>query len=376
MLIACICNPIFINTFVVFVRLYWFEKRFQHVAMEARNMRRTRTRSRTKSEAKAEMERNLGREEAGVGDREIVVLRGTNGQAKGEKIDDEALFNEGGEPEQGITDSNPVHEYLEPSLRHERTLDREHTTEKEEPLEKEQSNTPFHRDIMFADEVSPTSREGPSDLERIPEKQPKEHHIAFVENQRNPKDKGTLRIPGPRDFDLGFVPRRIDDDDDLASLHQEISHDPQSQFQRKRAGSMPPTELNQDDHPMKRNITIDTPDRGPRRANALPSAFARFGSRAKTSDSDAPTTGMYLRNRARTNTFRSFMSKEKEDNDPMPYLSWTPTVGRNSAFVDLTEEQREELGGIEYRSLKLLAVILVCEYAFPNEIGLIPNLET
>ena len=46
----------------------------------------------------------------------------------------------------------------------------------------------------------------------------------------------------------------------------------------------------------------------------------------------------------------------------MPYLSWTPTVGRNSAFVDLTEEQREELGGIEYRSLKLLAVILVCKY--------------
>jgi hypothetical protein len=45
----------------------------------------------------------------------------------------------------------------------------------------------------------------------------------------------------------------------------------------------------------------------------------------------------------------------------MPYLSWTPTVGRNSAFVDLTEEQREELGGIEYRSLKLLAIILVCK---------------
>ena len=40
----------------------------------------------------------------------------------------------------------------------------------------------------------------------------------------------------------------------------------------------------------------------------------------------------------------------------MPYLSWTPTIGRNSAFVDLTEEQREELGGIEYRALKTLAV--------------------
>jgi Trk-type K+ transport system membrane component len=40
-------------------------------------------------------------------------------------------------------------------------------------------------------------------------------------------------------------------------------------------------------------------------------------------------------------------------------LSWQPTIGRNSAFVDLTEAQREELGGIEYRSLKTLALILV-----------------
>jgi len=46
----------------------------------------------------------------------------------------------------------------------------------------------------------------------------------------------------------------------------------------------------------------------------------------------------------------------------MPYLSWTPTLGRNSNFVDLTEEQREELGGIEYRALKLLAWILVCYF--------------
>lgn len=41
------------------------------------------------------------------------------------------------------------------------------------------------------------------------------------------------------------------------------------------------------------------------------------------------------------------------------YLSWQPTVGRNSQFVDLTEEQKEELGGVEYRALKLLSRILV-----------------
>lgn len=42
-----------------------------------------------------------------------------------------------------------------------------------------------------------------------------------------------------------------------------------------------------------------------------------------------------------------------------PYLSYTPSIGRNSRFYDLTEDQRNELGGIEYRSLKTLAWILV-----------------
>lgn len=44
-----------------------------------------------------------------------------------------------------------------------------------------------------------------------------------------------------------------------------------------------------------------------------------------------------------------------------PYLSYTPSVGRNSQFYDLTEDQRNELGGIEYRSLKTLSWILVGE---------------
>merc|ERR1712230_100088 len=30
--------------------------------------------------------------------------------------------------------------------------------------------------------------------------------------------------------------------------------------------------------------------------------------------------------------------------EPAPYLSWEPTIGRNSFFIGLTEEQREELG--------------------------------
>ncbi|CCE79322.1 Piso0_001379 [Millerozyma farinosa CBS 7064] len=44
------------------------------------------------------------------------------------------------------------------------------------------------------------------------------------------------------------------------------------------------------------------------------------------------------------------------------YLSWNPTIGRNSNFVRMTDEQKEELGGVEYRAVKLLIKILVIYY--------------
>lgn len=44
------------------------------------------------------------------------------------------------------------------------------------------------------------------------------------------------------------------------------------------------------------------------------------------------------------------------------YLSWNPTVGRNSTFVAVNDDQIRELGGVEYRALRLLAVILIAYY--------------
>jgi Trk-type K+ transport system membrane component len=58
-------------------------------------------------------------------------------------------------------------------------------------------------------------------------------------------------------------------------------------------------------------------------------------------------------------SFSVFRNGQPKEVPPMPYLSYQPTMGRNSQFVDLTDEQRDELGGIEYRSLKLLGKILV-----------------
>ena len=43
----------------------------------------------------------------------------------------------------------------------------------------------------------------------------------------------------------------------------------------------------------------------------------------------------------------------------LPGLSREVTVGRNSRFYNLTPKDRERLGGIEYRSLKLLLKIVI-----------------
>ncbi|CAI4034299.1 hypothetical protein SMKI_10G0860 [Saccharomyces mikatae IFO 1815] len=44
------------------------------------------------------------------------------------------------------------------------------------------------------------------------------------------------------------------------------------------------------------------------------------------------------------------------------YLSWQPTIGRNSNFLGLTRAQKDELGGVEYRAIKLLCTILIVYY--------------
>lgn len=44
----------------------------------------------------------------------------------------------------------------------------------------------------------------------------------------------------------------------------------------------------------------------------------------------------------------------KEGTKPVTYISFDAVVGRNSAFHFSTNEQLEELGGVEYRALNVL----------------------
>ena len=86
--------------------------------------------------------------------------------------------------------------------------------------------------------------------------------------------------------------------------------------------------------------------------------FLHQGDKVRHHDSDDDDD----RPAARSKTIervRSALGRDKIND--MPYLSWTPTLGRNSQFHNLTLEQREELvGGIEYRSLRTLARVTLC----------------
>lgn len=64
--------------------------------------------------------------------------------------------------------------------------------------------------------------------------------------------------------------------------------------------------------------------------------------------------------RAREPSLRPAISLSKDAN--LPELSVQATLGRNSQFHNLTAADRERLGGIEYRSLKLLLKIVIGAY--------------
>jgi hypothetical protein len=49
----------------------------------------------------------------------------------------------------------------------------------------------------------------------------------------------------------------------------------------------------------------------------------------------------------------------------LPFLSKQVTVGRNSQFHNMTSADREQLGGVEYRALKVLLKIAAGGHCLP-----------
>lgn len=355
-----IATPIFIHSVVVFIRLYWFEKRFQHVVREARTYRRTLSRSKT-----TESERNnVDRVERGVNGRNITVMHndsqaidGADDGAGVEKLGTESPEADSvtpgaskGSDGRSAESDRIEHDQAPPSL--------QHVT----------SGLP-HRDIMFADEVKTEPRAEEEDrLSTLPQQRTAEQHIAFLQRQRDVKNLGTLRIPGPREFDRGDKPEDVESDGDGGALSRKYtsagdSDTPGILHRRQLSGLQTPT-FNVEDSRMKRHLTIEEPSssRGGGPKSPFPNLRIRKpGTLGRTMSNVTKASGALTpRILRRSGTFSSLRGTNTGA-EAMPYLSWTPTVGRNSAFVDLTEEQREELGGIEYRALKTLAVLLIGE---------------
>ncbi|KAJ5919595.1 hypothetical protein N7454_009430 [Penicillium verhagenii] len=325
-LITCLCTPIFIHGALVFIRLYWFEKRFQHVPGKTND--------------------DVNRAELGVSGRSIVVLRNNSGDARESRLPDPtaaATTTAIATPADGSSDS-------------------------ESPGTKEVTG----QSTSESTDNDVGSRFGLSGL-RVPTQLNPEHHIAFVENQR--KNKGALRIPSPREYDRGGVPEALEDGDGDEAENDQTNEPVKPRSRRPSSAASEDDQVPPMDGP---HITINEPDFT--RTRTRGNTFGRLDTRPTmrdtitkevtdaNEDADAelgPTTTKHtVRGIWRT------LTHERERNT-QPYLSWNATVARNSNFVDLTEEQRDELGGIEYRALKTLAVVLISYYVGFHLLGLI-----
>lgn len=347
-LLAMTCNPMTINSFVVFLRLYWFEKRFQHVVREARLRRGTISKSKSK------VKQDSNQLERGVDGRHIMVMH--NGQPV-RLTNDGILLDSSSEkaPDKRTTGADAAQDgeiHLGTVVSDPRAGDR--------------------REIKFTD-AAKRSDAVENGTPNLPTPRSDEEHIAILERQRK-RDDEVLRIPGPRDAERGMRPERVHE----ADMEEP---EPTSPVTRHFSTDSDPIAAPRNPDGRHQAITIEEPNR--RMMEESPSddivddarAFANVFSplrfrkprmfnkkeqKLHQEDNAFHITSPKARRRQTFETLKTAFSREKEEE--IPYLSWTPTLGRNSAFPGLTEEQREELGGIEYRSLKTLALILTCYF--------------
>lgn len=246
-------------------------------------------------------------------------------------------------------------------------------------------NTLPKRDITFADEIKPSEKkdsggnedDDDDDNTRLPEPQSTDHHIAFLERQRK-RNQTALRIPGPRDFDRGDKPREVNSDDEGGDDLDRVATRDDSVPERKTASTGQEYRTSAEVQSGRKGIAFDVPYRSEKAKEDEDAHSARFNPlrpfsglltpKRRISSTHLSNTLQRIRDAAPSTLSRS---RTQGMEDLAPYLSWQPTIGRNSAFVDLTEAQREELGGIEYRSLKTLAIILVCYYVGFHLLGLV-----
>lgn len=354
-------NPIAINSFVVFLRLFWFEKKFQTLVRNARTQRATITKSR--SQARFDNPDT----EKGVNGRDIRVmhdgpvhritndgfamLAGANGNGNGNGNGKVATAGSSSGCSPSLTPSGEA----EAETEAEAEADADDQSIAPDEHERGPGIT-FAGTVKRSDGMQNQMLKGPE-----PRTYTDEDHIAILQRQRNSDNDEVLHIPGPRDVELGQRPRRVEGDapDDSGPLS------PRDRRHSDGDGHGDGHGNGEAQTPGRPTITIQEPAKRPSRKEELNddvTAFINVFSlfkfrrpRVLNAEGDKLHHGGASLSRIRS----ALSSVSRDKHELAPYLSWQPTVGRNSAFVgELTDEQREELGGIEYRSLKTLSLIL------------------
>lgn len=215
-----------------------------------------------------------------------------------------------------------------------------------------------------------SNTEGMSIQFAIPARPAVDQHISFAEPMRPRKDakedNTTLRIPSPREYERGGAPTAVRDDIDALSLSQAQTMDVVGEPLRPVI-SLPLNPGGAPNVSSGRAVTVE-------RSSGLSGMLRQRKPHLPSALTLEAAINRIKRRRAESPASRLSRSKSFYEQEPKPYLSYTPTIGRNSAFVDLTDEQREELGGIEYRSLKTLSRILLMYFVGWNFFGFIIHL--
>ena len=376
-------NPITLHSSVVFLRLYWFEKRFQGWVTDARHRRATLSKSKSRA-------RNDPRQiEEGVNGRNITVLHRAG---RPQRITNDGILLDGDEqiqsqaietddedvPPKFVVNSDESDTTTVTGVRS-NSIELGPLDKPEEAHDGRDAQAKTNAEglqpqgngqtaISFADTVKRS--DGVDDETKFPQRRSNAEHIAILERQRN-QDNEILRIPGPRETEQGMIPRRLDfgdpydlDDETLAMTRTRDSRpEPGVPEPRSPRGRRPTIIINEPERPRREGIAEEVAEDVRAVGGTLDTLRFRkpriLNSGQKTVHEDEEHSTTHRAFRARTvDTIRSFLTRDDKIDD-MPYLSYTPTMGRNSNFMGLTLEQREELGGIEYRSLRTLALILI-----------------
>ncbi|KAF9872729.1 potassium ion transporter [Colletotrichum karsti] len=354
-------NPITIHSSVVFLRLYWFEKRFQTVVREARQRRNTISKSMSRARGEDLNQAERGR---GLSVRNIKVMHRNNQRITNDGIVLDMKDDEDGRVSPGSNGFVPIPGT--PAHRSSGEQTPSTVPGSQHDNHDAHDNDPSQNRITFASNVFRSDGTEP-EVKLPPPSSPA--HLAILERQRNDHHEETLRIPNPRDAERGMKPKRVEDgdapepEDDEAALHAHsaasgangMGNEVGNGGRRQTIKIEEPERPKDQERARKDEIAEEAEVIG--RA-MFPFSFRRHSKKA--SQSEAGSENPLTKVRSRVDTFRTALSRDKEDE--MPYLSFTPTLGRNSAFPGLTQDQREELGGIEYRSLRTLAVILLCYF--------------